>query len=141
LIEEIGFASSYFFKYSPRPGTPGADLPDQVDEVTKSQRLSRLQALVEAQQHAFNQKMIGATLDILFEKPGRRDGQIGGKSPYLQAVHVEAPRDLIGTTCRVEIIGTGTNSLLGRLTASSVDPSTHHASPVQVSSLPHEVTA
>jgi len=115
LIAEVGFASAYFFKYSPRPGTPGADLPDQVDEAVKSERLARLQALVEDQHAAFNRGMIGHQVEVLFEKPGRHAGQIGGKSPYLQAVHIDAPQHLIGEIHPVEITGTGPNSLFGRL--------------------------
>jgi tRNA-2-methylthio-N6-dimethylallyladenosine synthase len=115
LIAEIKFASGYSFKYSPRPGTPGADLPDQIDESIKSERLARLQALIETQHHAFNTAMIGREVDVLFEKPGRHAGQIGGKSPYFQAVHVDGTQDLIGHIRRVEITGTGANSLYGRL--------------------------
>jgi tRNA-2-methylthio-N6-dimethylallyladenosine synthase len=115
LIEEIGFASGYFFKYSPRAGTPGADLPDQIDEGVKSERLARLQALVEAQHNAFNKDIIGRQVDVLFEKQGRHAGQIGGKSPYFQAVHVDGPQHLIGEIHRVEITATGSNSLYGRL--------------------------
>ncbi len=115
LIAEIGFASSYFFKYSPRAGTPGADLPDQIDEAVKSERLARLQALVEAQHQAFNQAMVGRTVEVLFEKQGRHAGQIGGKSPYFQAVHVDGAQQLIGEIRPVEITATGANSLYGRL--------------------------
>jgi tRNA-2-methylthio-N6-dimethylallyladenosine synthase len=115
LIDEIGFASSYFFKYSPRAGTPGADLPDQIHEAVKSERLARLQTLVEARHNAFNKEMIGREVDVLFEKPGRHAGQIGGKSPYFQSVHVDGPPDLIGEIHRVEITATGSNSLYGRL--------------------------
>jgi tRNA-2-methylthio-N6-dimethylallyladenosine synthase len=115
LIAEVRFASGYFFKYSPRPGTPGADLPDQIDEAVKSERLARLQVLVEAQQAVFNQDMVGRCVEVLFEKPGRHAGQLGGKSPYLQAVHVDAPHQLIGEIHAVEITATGPNSLFGRL--------------------------
>jgi len=115
LIDEIGFASGYFFKYSPRAGTPGADLPDQVSETVKSERLARLQAVIEAQNDRFNKAMIGRKVDVLFEKPGRHAGQIGGKSPYFQAVHADGPRHLIGQICPVEITATGSNSLYGRL--------------------------
>ena len=75
----------------------------------------RLQSLVEAQRHAYNASTVGKTLDVLFEKPGRHVGQIGGKSPYLQAVHVEGPQTLIGTVAAVEITGLAANSLFGRL--------------------------
>ena len=115
LIEDVDFASSYFFKYSPRPGTPAAGLGEQVEEAVKVGRLARLQALVDAQRHAFNRAMIGRTVDVLFEKPGRHAGQIGGKSPYLQAVHADGVPDLIGQVARVRIIDVGANSLQGSL--------------------------
>jgi tRNA-2-methylthio-N6-dimethylallyladenosine synthase len=117
LAKDIGFASTFFFKYSPRPGTPGADLADQVPEDIMSERLIRLQDVVETQRRAFNASMVGRTLDVLFEKPGRHSGQIGGKSPFLQAVHVDGPETLIGRVAPVEIIECSSNSLYGRLAA------------------------
>jgi tRNA-2-methylthio-N6-dimethylallyladenosine synthase len=117
LAKEVTFASTFFFKYSPRPGTPGADLADQVPEEVKSERLARLQDIVEPQRRAFNASMVGRTVDVLFEKPGRHAGQIGGKTPYLQAVHVEGPHHLIGRVAPVEIVECDSNSLLGRLAA------------------------
>jgi tRNA-2-methylthio-N6-dimethylallyladenosine synthase len=117
LIREVEFASAYSFKYSPRPGTPGAEFDQQIDDRVKSERLARLQALVETQRQAFNRKMIGTTCDVLFEKAGRHPGQIGGKTPYFQAVHVEAPERFVGGVWPVEIIAPGTNSLFGRLIA------------------------
>ncbi len=117
LAEEVGFASSFSFKYSARPGTPAADLSDQVDEEIKRDRLARLQAILEAQRQVFNARCVGLTLDVLFEKSGRHPGQIGGRSPYLQAVHVEGDAALIGTVQPVEIVATGPNSLTGRLAA------------------------
>jgi tRNA-2-methylthio-N6-dimethylallyladenosine synthase len=115
LVAAIGFASSYSFKYSPRPGTPGADLPDQVEAGIKVARLTRLQALLEHQRQTFNHAMIGRVIDVLFEKKGRHDGQIAGKSPYLQAVQVDGDLDLIGRILPVEIVAAGPNSLFGRL--------------------------
>jgi len=115
LAKEIGFASTFFFKYSPRPGTPGADLADQVPEDIMTERLARLQDVVETQRRAFNASMVGRTFDVLFEKPGRHSGQIGGKSPYLQAVHVDGPETLIGRVAPVEIVECSSNSLYGRL--------------------------
>ena len=114
LVEEVGYASAYSFKYSPRPGTPAADLP-QVDEGTKRDRLSRLQALLEAQRQAFNAASVGRTLDVLIEKIGRHAGQVGGRSPYLQAVHLDGDPGLIGTIVPVDILAVGPNSLQGRL--------------------------
>ncbi len=119
LAKDIGFASTFFFKYSPRPGTPGADLADQVPEDVMTERLARLQDVVEPQRRAFNASMVGQTFDVLFEKPGRHAGQIGGKSPFLQAVHVDGPETLIGRVAPVEIDRVSSNSLYGRLAAPS----------------------
>ncbi|MGO9006918.1 MAG: tRNA (N6-isopentenyl adenosine(37)-C2)-methylthiotransferase MiaB [Beijerinckiaceae bacterium] len=119
LIRKVGFASAFSFKYSPRPGTPGTEFDQQIDDSVKRERLVRLQALVETQRQAFNRKMIGATCEVLFEKAGRHPGQIAGKSPYFQAVHVEAPAHFIGEIRPVEIIATGSNSLFGRLHAAA----------------------
>ncbi len=114
LVQEIGYAATFSFKYSPRPGTPSATLP-QVDEDVKRERLSRLQGVLEAQRQAFNAATVGRSLDVLFEKPGRRPGQIGGRTPYSQPVHIEADASLIGTVGAVEILSAGPNSLHGRL--------------------------
>lgn len=116
LIRDVGFAAAFSFKYSPRPGTPAAEAAGQVDEAEKRERLARLQDLVEGQRQAFNRAMIGRTVDVLFEKKGRHAGQIAGKSPYLQAVQIDAPEHLIGEVLPVEIIGVGANSLFGRRT-------------------------
>jgi tRNA-2-methylthio-N6-dimethylallyladenosine synthase len=115
IIADVGYASAYSFKYSTRPGTPGASLGEQVDEAVKSERLYRLQELVNAQTTAFHASCVGKTLPVLIERPGRMAGQVGGRSPYLQAVHLEGNVDLIGSIHPVEIIGTSTNSLVGRL--------------------------
>jgi tRNA-2-methylthio-N6-dimethylallyladenosine synthase len=96
LARQVGFASSFSFKYSPRPGTPGAERDDQIDEDVKRERLAALQALLEEQRQAFNVATVGREIDVLFEKSGRHEGQIAGKSPYMQAVHVEGPTDYIG---------------------------------------------
>jgi tRNA-2-methylthio-N6-dimethylallyladenosine synthase len=114
LIRNVEFAATFSFKYSSRPGTPAADAPDQVDEAVKSARLARLQDLVETQRQAFNRAMIGRTVEVLFEKKGRHPGQIAGKTPYLQAVQIDAPDLLIGEILPVEITGVGPNSLFGR---------------------------
>jgi tRNA-2-methylthio-N6-dimethylallyladenosine synthase len=115
LVREVGFASSYSFKYSPRPGTPGAERDDQIAEVAKRKRLAALQALLEEQRQAFNAASVGRTFDVLFEKPGRHEGQIAGKSPYMQAVHVNGAAEVIGGVARVAIVAAGPNSLAGRL--------------------------
>jgi tRNA-2-methylthio-N6-dimethylallyladenosine synthase len=117
LIGEVGFASSYFFKYSPRPGTGAATMEGQVSEEVKIERLARLQRLVDDQRRAFNAATVGRTLPVLFEKAGRHAGQIGGKTPYLQAVHLDGPPHLIGSIGDVVIVETGPNSLYGRLVA------------------------
>ncbi|MGI9403423.1 MAG: tRNA (N6-isopentenyl adenosine(37)-C2)-methylthiotransferase MiaB [Hyphomicrobium sp.] len=113
LVEEVGFAQAYSFKYSARPGTPAGKLGDQVPDVVKSDRLLRLQKLLDSQQSAFNAQCVGQTFPVLFEKPGRRPGQLAGRSPYLQAVHAEAAPELLGQIQPVEISACGTNSLAG----------------------------
>jgi tRNA-2-methylthio-N6-dimethylallyladenosine synthase len=115
LIEEVKYASAYFFKYSARPGTPASTMDEPVAEEVKVERLARLKALVDGQRDAFNAAMLGQSVDVLFEKPGRRSGQIGGKTPWLHAVHVDGPQELIGEIARVRIIEVGVNSLYGRL--------------------------
>jgi tRNA-2-methylthio-N6-dimethylallyladenosine synthase len=115
LIRAVGFASTFSFKYSPRPGTPGAERADQIDEEIKRERLARLQALVEAQRQSFNAATVGRTIDVLFEKPGRHDGQFAGKTPYMQAVHVNGDAELIGRVAPATIVAAGSNSLAGRL--------------------------
>ena len=118
LVEKIGFASSFAFKYSSRPGTPGAELDDQIDEPTKASRLLILQQRLEDQRQAFNRAAVGTTMPVLFEKPGRRAGQAIGRSPYMQAVLVEDGDSLIGALAEVEIVAVGPNSLRGRLVTS-----------------------
>jgi tRNA-2-methylthio-N6-dimethylallyladenosine synthase len=115
LVSTVGYASTYFFKYSMRPGTPGAQMPDQVGESVKSERLARLQVLADGQRRAFNASAVGRTMDVLFEKKGRHPGQVAGKTPYMQAIQVDGPEHLIGEVAAVEVIGTSSNSLFGRL--------------------------
>jgi tRNA-2-methylthio-N6-dimethylallyladenosine synthase len=115
LVEEVGYAQAYSFKYSPRPGTPAAAEAEQVPEAEKAERLAELQALLHGQQVAFNEAMLGRALDVLLEKPGRRPGQLVGRSPWLQAVQAEAPGALIGTIVQVRIDEIGSNSLFGAL--------------------------
>jgi tRNA-2-methylthio-N6-dimethylallyladenosine synthase len=115
LVDEVGYAGAFSFKYSPRPGTPGADMSDQVDEATKSERLARLQTAIERYQAAFNGACLGRTLPVLFERPGRYRGQIVGRSPYLQPVQVEAPAALIGALAAVTVTEIASNSLFGAL--------------------------
>jgi tRNA-2-methylthio-N6-dimethylallyladenosine synthase len=113
LVREVGFAQSFSFKYSPRPGTPAAAESDQVPDAIKSERLARLQALLEEQQQAFNRSQIGRTLEVLLERPGRHPGQLVGRSPYLQPVHMMAPPPLVGALVRARIVGAEPNSLAG----------------------------
>jgi len=117
LISRVGYGSAFSFKYSSRPGTPGATMDDQVPEEVKSVRLQELQALVSEQQKAFNASRRGMTCDVLLEKTGRNPGQLVGKSPWLQPVQLDAPEHLIGSIQAVEIVDIGTNSLFGRLIA------------------------
>ncbi len=114
LIEKVGFAATFSFKYSPRPGTPAADSADQLPDDVKRARLAELQTLVEAQRQAFNRATVGKTVSVLFEKKGRHAGQIAGKTPYLQAVQIDAPEAFIGQILDVEITAVGANSLFGR---------------------------
>ena len=113
LLKEIGFAQAYSFKYSPRPGTPAAEMPDQVEEAIKTERILHIQAVIDAGQAAFNSACVGRTLPVLFEKAGRKAGQIVGRSPYLQPVHVTAPSTAIGNVLPVEITSLGSYSLGG----------------------------
>src|SRR4051794_8715299 len=108
LIEAVGFASAFSFAYSPRPGTPAAEMRSQVPDEVKSERLQRLQALITCQQRAYNASFAGKSLDVLLEKPGRVPGQLAGKSPYLQAVQVMAPSHLVGEVVPVTVTELGT---------------------------------
>nr|WP_244506351.1 tRNA (N6-isopentenyl adenosine(37)-C2)-methylthiotransferase MiaB [Pararhizobium polonicum] len=115
LVETVGYAQAFSFKYSTRPGTPGADLEDQVPEDVKAKRLERLQALLLSQQNAFAQQCIGKTIDLLLEKPGRMPGQLIGRSPWLQSVNVDAKSSQIGDIVSVRITGAGPNSLFAEV--------------------------
>jgi tRNA-2-methylthio-N6-dimethylallyladenosine synthase len=115
LIRAIGFVQAFSFKYSPRPGTPAAGAPLQVAEAVKDARLQALQALLREQQAAFNAACVGRTLPVLFTGTGRHDGQIAGRSPYLQPVHLRGPATLIGHQAMVTIEAGHTNSITGRL--------------------------
>ena len=112
LVSEVGFAQAYSFKYSPRPGTPAA-AEKQLPEPVKAERLAALQALLQTQQRAFNDAAVGSVMPVLFEKAGRHDGQLVGRSPYLQPVHADAPPDWIGAIVPVRIVGVRSNSLTG----------------------------
>jgi len=115
LVDEIGYSGAFSFKYSPRPGTPGADMDDQIDEATKSDRLHRLQAAIDRSQAVFNRRCLGRKFAVLFERTGRYDGQLVGRSPYLQPVQVAAPTALIGKIAAVTVTEVASNSLFGTL--------------------------
>ena len=119
IVREVGYASAFTFKYSARPGTPGAGFDGQVPEEIKAERLERLLALTTEQMRAFGRASVGKVMDVLLEKPGRQAGQLGGRSPYLQAVHLEAPAALIGTVQPVLITGAGNNSISGKIVTDS----------------------
>jgi tRNA-2-methylthio-N6-dimethylallyladenosine synthase len=117
LVAEIGFAQAFSFKYSPRPGTPAAAAPHQVADEIKAERLRRLQTMLSRQQRAFNAACVGRTLPVLLEKPGRHPGQLVGRSPFLQSVHLDAGAARIGDIVPALISAAGANSLAGRLAA------------------------
>jgi len=111
LIETVGYAQAFSFKYSIRPGTPGAEMDGHVAEDVKAERLERLQALLFRQQREFARTCIGKEIDLLLEKPGRMPGQLVGRSPWLQPVNIDAKGSEIGDIIRVRIIDAGPNSL------------------------------
>ncbi|MEM6357040.1 MAG: tRNA (N6-isopentenyl adenosine(37)-C2)-methylthiotransferase MiaB [Pseudomonadota bacterium] len=117
LVRATGYAQAYSFKYSTRPGTPAADAKTQVPEEVKADRLARLQALLAEQQAAFQTSMVGRRMDVLVEKPGRHEGQMVGRSPWLQPVHFDASPGTRGQLVPVNILSAGTNSLAARLAA------------------------
>jgi tRNA-2-methylthio-N6-dimethylallyladenosine synthase len=113
LVREVGYAQAYSFKYSPRPGTPAADMADQISVPVMDERLQRLQAQLFTDQAAFNQKTLGASCEVLLERPGKLAGQLIGKSPWLQSVHVLASGLNIGDIVAVDITDSGPLSLKG----------------------------
>ena len=115
LVRDVGYASAFSFKYSPRPGTPGAEMDGHVPEAVKNERLQRLQALLVEQQQDFGASLLGRTIDTLIEKPGRQAGQKVGRSPWLQPVIVDEKAGEIGDIIQVRITGTGFNSLHAEL--------------------------
>jgi tRNA-2-methylthio-N6-dimethylallyladenosine synthase len=120
LVREVDYAQAYSFKYSRRPGTPASAQPAQVPEAVKADRLAELQRLLAAHQLAFNRRFEGASVKVLFDRGGSGRDQIAGRSPHMQAVHVdcaateEAARR-IGAVADVVIVGAHANSLAGRL--------------------------
>jgi tRNA-2-methylthio-N6-dimethylallyladenosine synthase len=118
LVREVGYAQAYSFKYSARPGTPAAGHGAQVPEDVKAGRLAELQTLLNEQQAAFNASCAGRRMAVLFEREGRRPGQLAGRSPYLQAVYADAGVARLGSICEVKIVAGGPNSLSGVIEAS-----------------------
>jgi tRNA-2-methylthio-N6-dimethylallyladenosine synthase len=115
LVRQIGYAGAYSFKYSPRPGTPAADMRETVSAEAMDERLVRLQELIDSQQSAFNAAAIGSTVDVLFERAARNPGQIVGRTAYLQPAHVMASPEIIGQVLPVTIASLERYSLLGEL--------------------------
>jgi tRNA-2-methylthio-N6-dimethylallyladenosine synthase len=120
LVRDIGFAQAFSFKYSVRPGTPAAQMPDQVSDAAKSSRLQILQDLLDEGRSAFNRACEGRVLPVLFERPGRHAGQLVGRSPYLQSVHAAAPLRCQGSVMPVRITAIGPNSLAGEVEKAEV---------------------
>ena len=112
LVEDVGYADAFSFRYSPRPGTPAAEMV-QVPESLKAERLAELQWLLARQRASFDAATVGRVMPVLLEKTGRHPGQLAGRSPYLQAVHVEAQSSLLGAVADVEITAALPNSLAG----------------------------
>jgi len=121
LVDEVGFASAFSFKYSRRPGTPGSAMPDQVPENVKAARLAALQALLGQQARDFNLSKVGATVPVLFAEPGRKPGQIIGKTPWLQSVYADGPARLIGRVVDVRLVDGHANSLAGEIVVGSYE--------------------
>ena len=115
LVDQIGYAAAYSFKYSPRPGTPAADMREMVSATEMDERLERLQTLIDSQQSAFNRAAIGTVVDVLFERSARNPGQLVGRTAYLQPAHVMASSEIIGKVLPVRIDSLERYSLLGEL--------------------------
>jgi len=113
IVRDTNYAQAFSFKYSPRPGTPAADMEDQIAPEIMDERLQRLQDLLNSQQHAFNMATVGKRMKVLLERTGRKPGQLVGKSPWLQSVHVTQEGAKIGDLIEVEIVSAGPNSLAG----------------------------
>jgi tRNA-2-methylthio-N6-dimethylallyladenosine synthase len=129
LVMQIGYAAAYSFKYSPRPGTPAAEMQETVSAADMDERLARLQELIDSQQAAFNRAAIGTTVDVLFERAARNPGQIVGRTVYLQPAHVMASPDIIGEILPVKLESLERYSLLGELAV----PPSHSVRPASSS--------
>ena len=117
VVDEVRYAQAFSFRYSARPGTPAATAADQIPKAVQAERLSSLQERVAKHGRAFSENCVGRTLPVLLEKPGRREGQLVGRSPYLQPVHLDAPARLRGSIVPVRIQAANANSLAGMLEA------------------------
>ena len=126
LVTDIGYAQAYSFKYSARPGTPASTADGQVPEDVKAGRLEALQQLLEAQQAAFNHACIGSTMPVLLDRAGRKPGQMVGRSPWMQAVHVTAPPERLGRIADIAIERATANSLAGHLATADAGPARPH---------------
>jgi tRNA-2-methylthio-N6-dimethylallyladenosine synthase len=120
LVDDVGFIQAYSFKFSPRPGTPAAAMDDQVPDGIKAARLEALQARLNRQQTAFNRACAGRVMPVLLDRPGRKPGQLVGRSPYMQPVHAVVPATLLGSVVRLRIEAGHPNSLAGTLAAAEV---------------------
>ena len=129
LVAQIGYAGAYSFQYSPRPGTPAAEMQETVSTAEMDERLERLQTLIDSQQSAFNRAAIGTTVDVLFERSARNPGQIVGRTAYLQPAHVIAPPDIIGQVLPARIDSLERYSLIGELANLADRPATQVAAP------------
>ena len=115
LVAEVRYAQAYSFKYSPRPGTPAATMDDQISPSVMALRLERLQALLGKHQHEFNEATVGQTCGILLERKGKLEGQLIGKTPWLQSAHVDVPGLQIGDMVHVQIEQAGHSSVSGKV--------------------------
>lgn len=129
LVTEVGYAQAYSFKYSPRPGTPAAGVAEQVPEAVKAERLAMLQQLLGEQQRAFNRATVGHRLPLLLERRAKRAGQLAGRSPWMQAVVVEAPERLLGRLVEVEVLEAHPNSLAARVVTDAAADSPYQGAP------------
>ena len=115
LVNEVKFAQAYSFKYSPRPRTGAALMPNQIDEDVKSERLQTLQTLLENQQKEYNAQFIGRQVEVLILKPGRYDNQLVGRTPYGQAITIESKDLSIGDVCTATVVNVEPHSLMGQI--------------------------
>ncbi|MEE2746060.1 MAG: tRNA (N6-isopentenyl adenosine(37)-C2)-methylthiotransferase MiaB [Pseudomonadota bacterium] len=116
LIKDVGFIQSFSFKYSARPGTPGSLMEDQVPTQVKNERLAEIQTLLASNQEKFNNACIGSSMSVLLDRPGRKPGQLAGRSPFMQAVHVIAPDSEVGKVVRLKVDDAFVHSLTGTVT-------------------------